>query len=535
MDSTVQPLDDRIVRNIVKPPVKPLDHDLLFPNGEDSAPAWEILRDYFKAEGKITKEDAITIIHQAKRLLHAEPNILKVDYPVNVVGDIHGQYYDLLTVLNSAGSPAEMQYLFLGDYVDRGSFSVEVMLLLYAIKINYPWTFHLLRGNHECRQLTSHFNFRMECEHKYDREVYEHFVDSFNSMPLCAIINDKFFALHGGISPDLRSISDIELLNRYQEPPTYGLMCDLLWSDPYSEAEERGIYKSGNNSLISSFELSVKESRDAASQQHSNKLSCLPSPKRGPQFSVKLQDINHFRPNELRGCSYTFGGDAIQQFLTNNKMLCIIRAHEAQLEGYKMQYNNPETGFPGVITVFSAPNYCDVHQNKGAILKLSKGSLRVQQFKWSRHPYYLPNFMDIFTWSVPFVSEKVLEMLKVLLGEGHQENVDDVELPQPVVNFIWGKPGDENEVGEPQETRETPAWLLNRGNAIRNKVKSIGRILKLYDALKMRNDVLRNLQDGFTESEEPLEVDDDENQKEKQTLDSFRCAQEADIVNERRP
>ena len=126
--------------------------------------------------------------------------------PVTVVGDIHGQFYDLVKILEVGGNPATTKYLFLGDFVDRGSFSIEVLILLYALKTNYPNSIYFLRGNHECRQMTSFFNFRDECKYKYDQDIYDILMDSFDLMPLSCIVNGKFLAVHGGISPELKTV-----------------------------------------------------------------------------------------------------------------------------------------------------------------------------------------------------------------------------------------------------------------------------------------------------------------------------------------
>ncbi len=140
---------------------------------------------------------------------------MKVQDPVTVVGDLHGQYYDLQKILDLGGFPesrlkstdqlslTQNKYLFLGDYVDRGSFSVEILLLLYSLKINFPNEVIMLRGNHECRQMTQYFNFRAECLLKYDGETYDLFMESFDALPIACIVNNKFLALHGGISPNL--------------------------------------------------------------------------------------------------------------------------------------------------------------------------------------------------------------------------------------------------------------------------------------------------------------------------------------------
>merc|ERR1719272_2642276 len=148
----------------------------------------------------------LEIIKETSALFEAEPNLLKLTDPITVVGDIHGQYFDLLKLLEVGGMPGVTQYLFLGDYVDRGSFSVEVVALLYAIKIKHPKRVRMLRGNHECRQMTSFFNFREECEYKYDINIYNAVMESFDNLPLAATINGKFLAVHGGISPELVTV-----------------------------------------------------------------------------------------------------------------------------------------------------------------------------------------------------------------------------------------------------------------------------------------------------------------------------------------
>jgi serine/threonine-protein phosphatase 2B catalytic subunit len=154
---------------------------------------------------------------------------------VTVVGDLHGQFYDMVKMLDVGGTPETTKYLFLGDYVDRGSFSVEVVLLLYSLKLNFPSTIFMLRGNHECRQMTAFFNFRAECLYKYDLETYDLFMDTFDALPIACLVNEKFLALHGGISPELKTLNDLRNLQRFNEPPRVGLFCDILWSDPVED------------------------------------------------------------------------------------------------------------------------------------------------------------------------------------------------------------------------------------------------------------------------------------------------------------
>lgn len=385
-ESLKDPCGDRPVQDVPLPPAQLLTSELLF--DKKGKPNLDRLRQHLNLEGILAQELILELIKKASDLFEAEPNMLKLNDPIAVVGDIHGQYFDLVKLFEVGGAPGDTQYLFLGDYVDRGSFSVEVLAMLFAVKILHPKRVRMLRGNHECRQMTAFFNFREECEYKYDEGVYTAFMEAFDMLPVAATINGKFLAVHGGLSPDLPSLKAINALNRFQEPPREGLLCDLLWSDP----------------------LETKEGEAATSKK----------PKKEPLFIH----------NEVRGCSYYFSFDGAMKFLQKNGMMSIIRAHEAQLEGYKMHKTNPATGFPTVITIFSAPNYCDAYNNKGALLKFDNSTLNILQFNCSPHPYHLPNFMDVFTWSMPFVIEKVTEMLYYILNPPGAGNFELEELPE---------------------------------------------------------------------------------------------------------
>ncbi len=144
------------------------------------------------------------------------------------MGDIHGQLYDLIKIFKLGGEPNSHQYLFLGDYVDRGEHSIEVLIVLLSMKINFPHTFFMLRGNHECRVMTQNFNFRSQCLSQYDQEIYDDFLFLFDTLPIGALLNGKFISFHGGISPQVQTISDINKIDRFKEPPQYGAFCDLL-------------------------------------------------------------------------------------------------------------------------------------------------------------------------------------------------------------------------------------------------------------------------------------------------------------------
>eukprot|EP00916_Digyalum_oweni_P004267 GHVL01007523.1.p1 GENE.GHVL01007523.1~~GHVL01007523.1.p1 ORF type:complete len:230 (-),score=33.83 GHVL01007523.1:295-984(-) len=223
-------ISDRVVTELEPPPTKPLLGSELF--SQDRRPFWLVLRDHLVKEGRIKKEHCLELITKASEIISNEPNLLKLKDPITVVGDIHGQFFDFVKLLDVGGSPETTQYIFLGDYVDRGSFSIECLLLLYALKVNFPTRIWLLRGNHECRQMTAFFNFRDECEYKYDLTVYQAFMDSFDTLPIAATINGKFLAVHGGLSPDLGLLSQIANIKRFQEPPRGGVFwfyCNLLF------------------------------------------------------------------------------------------------------------------------------------------------------------------------------------------------------------------------------------------------------------------------------------------------------------------
>jgi len=335
-------------------------------------PRHELLREHMRREGRLELDAALSIIHKGTEVFTAEPCLLSVDAPITVCGDVHGQYYDLLKLFEVGGVPGDgaenTRYLFLGDYVDRGCYSLECVLYLWSLKICYPNSIYLLRGNHECRHLSAYFTFRQECITKYNEEIYEACMISFDSLPLAALMNEQFLCVHGGLSPDIKTLDDIKKIDRFREPPAEGAMCDLIWSDPLED------------------------------------------------FGKEANANETFVPNNVRGCSYFYSFSAVCEFLSRNSLLSMVRAHEAQDQGYKMYRRNSQTGFPSLITLFSAPNYLDAYNNKAAVLKYEDNVMNIRQFNCSPHPYWLPNFMDVFTWSLPFVGEKVTEVLVNLLN-----------------------------------------------------------------------------------------------------------------------
>ncbi|XP_016955956.1 serine/threonine-protein phosphatase 4 catalytic subunit-like [Drosophila biarmipes] len=247
---------------------------------------------------------------RARDLLVEDANVQRVDLPVIVCGDIHGQFYDLKELLKVTGRVPDKNYLFLGDYVDRGHFSLETFLLLLALKVRYPDRIALIRGNHECRQITQVYGFYDECIRKFgSSDIWQCCSDVFDYLSLAAIIGDSVFCVHGGLSPAIHYLDQIRVLDRKQEVPHDGPMCDLLWSDPEDQ------------------------------------VGWGVSP---------------------RGAGYLFGSDVVEIFNRANGLDIICRAHQLVMEGYKWHFDK------SVLTVWSAPNYCYRCGNVAAVVELDE-------------------------------------------------------------------------------------------------------------------------------------------------------------------
>lgn len=250
--------------------------------------------------GKVTKAvclknaEITAICHAARELFLSQPSLLELNAPVKIVGDIHGQYTDLLRMFELCGFPPNSNFLFLGDYVDRGKQSLETILLLLCYKLKFPENFFLLRGNHESANVTRVYGFYDECKRRTTIKIWKGFIDTFNALPIAAIVASKIFCVHGGLSPSLQSLDDIRQIARPTDVPDYGLLNDLLWSDPAEietdwEASERGV-------------------------------------------------------------SYCFGKKVILDFLAKFDMDLVCRAHMVVEDGYEFFTDRV------LVTVFSAPN-----------------------------------------------------------------------------------------------------------------------------------------------------------------------------------
>jgi serine/threonine-protein phosphatase PP1 catalytic subunit len=180
----------------------------------------------------LTDSEIKLLCTRAKPVVLEQPMLLELEAPIKICGDVHGQYTDLLRLFEYGGFPPVSNYLFLGDYVDRGKQSIETICLLLAYKIQYPVNFFILRGNHESAGINRIYGFYDECKRRYSIKLWKVFSDVFNCLPVAGLIDEKILCMHGGLSPELQSMQQIADLQRPCDVPDRGLLCDLLWSDP---------------------------------------------------------------------------------------------------------------------------------------------------------------------------------------------------------------------------------------------------------------------------------------------------------------
>jgi serine/threonine-protein phosphatase PP1 catalytic subunit len=258
----------------------------------------------------LQEADIRALCIKSRDIFISQPVLLEVEAPIKIVGDIHGQYFDLLRLFEYGGFPPEANYLFLGDYVDRGKQSLETICLLLAYKIKYPENFFILRGNHECASINRIYGFYDECKRRYSIKLWKTFTDCFNCLPIAAIIDEKIFCTHGGLSPELKSLDQIREIERPCDVPEEGLVCDLLWADP-----DKDIVGWGQND---------------------------------------------------RGVSFTFGPDVVAKFLRKHDLDLICRAHQVVEDGYEFFAKRM------LVTLFSAPNYCGEFDNAGSMMSVDE-------------------------------------------------------------------------------------------------------------------------------------------------------------------
>ncbi|KAI3406013.1 PPH3 [Candida oxycetoniae] len=282
----------------------------------------------------IPESDVEEICTRIIDILIEEGNIQHIQTPVTICGDIHGQLHDLITLFKIGGSLPETQYLFLGDFVDRGFNSLESFLLLMSYKLRFPDKIYLIRGNHESRQITTVYGFYDECMRKYGSvNVWRYCCEVFDYLSIGAIVgggggggNGGFsgvFCIHGGLSPEIDTVEQIRIMDRKQEVPHEGGMCDLLWSDPED---------------VSSWSISP------------------------------------------RGAGFLFGENEVDKFLHRNNFSLIARAHQLVMEGYREMFSSK------LVTVWSAPNYCYRCGNVASVLTIDDSLRRdYKVFEASTH------------------------------------------------------------------------------------------------------------------------------------------------------
>ena len=226
----------------------------------------------------LSENEVKALIHKAREIFMSQPIFLELEAPINICGDIHGQYFDLLRIFEHAGFPEDHNYLFLGDYVDRGKQSIETICLLMAFKIKYPENFFILRGNHETSSINRIYGFYDECKRRYSIRIWKLFGECFNCMPLAAIVEDKILCMHGGLSKELDDFEQIVKQTRPLEIPDQGLLCDILWSDPDKNVvgwgeNERGVSVTFGIDIVKDF--LEKHDLDFICRAHQVNLSML--------------------------------------------------------------------------------------------------------------------------------------------------------------------------------------------------------------------------------------------------------------------
>ena len=299
--------------------------------------------------------DIEMLCNKCRKIFLEEPMVFNLQLPIKIVGSIHGNFYDLLEYFAIGGHPSEKnKYLFLGNMIDRGNQSIESLCLLFAYKIKYPNDIYLLRGNHEVASMTRVYGLFDECKKRYNIRIWKYFIDTFNCMSICGIINytcnvnndhdmnKNIFCVHGGISPDFKSLSQIKKMRKPYDIPDDGVMCDFVWSDPDKDIDTWG--------------------------------------------------------DGGRGVSYSFGYKMFEKFcekFCQNDGLSVdilIRSHQVVDNGFEYAFNKEFKN--KLITLFSSSYYCNYFDNIGAMLYVDSKC----NFNIIHVPYYIPWNLERHIW-----------------------------------------------------------------------------------------------------------------------------------------
>lgn len=264
-----------------------------------------------RTHGPIDEYELVCLFRLAQDIFYKEFTLLRISAPITVCGDVHGQFYDVLYLFDVGGLPPDTKYLFLGDYVDRGFFSIETFALLLAYKVKYPDRIYLLRGNHECRQVNTLYGLYEEYLNRFGHTgPWKLCNEVFDLLPMAALIDKKVYCVHGGLSPSIKLVDQVALFERRAEIPSSGPISDICWSDP---------------------------------------------------DNIESWGINP------RGAGYIYGVRPTQEFCHNNQLKFIARAHQLAMEGFMWHFQDQQ-----LVTVWSAPNYMYRSGNKASVMKLDE-------------------------------------------------------------------------------------------------------------------------------------------------------------------
>lgn len=266
------------------------------------------LLETIKSGGVLEESDIVQAVRKLMEVVYMESSVLELPAPITICGDIHGQIEDLFELFDRAGGVGTDTFLFMGDYVDRGYYSMDTLIYLVALKLRYPDKFFLLRGNHECRQVSQCYGFYEECVTRYGHGgVWQLCNELFDLLPMAAIVDNSVFCVHGGLSPDIPLVEKITLLNRNQELQSSGPLCDLCWSDP--------------------------------------------------------EDVDKWSRSS-RGAGYLFGANQTKEFChLNGDLEFVARSHQLAMDGFKWFFDDK------LVIVWSAPNYMYKSGNKASVMK----------------------------------------------------------------------------------------------------------------------------------------------------------------------
>jgi protein phosphatase len=250
-------------------------------------------------------------LEDMKKLFEKEQTLLELEGTFMIVGDLHGHILDLFRIFKTFQYPSEFKYLFLGDLIDRGEFSFETIFFILLLKYLYPTSVYIIRGNHEFDSICSECGFLSEVQALYPEDnIFDRFIDLFNCLPLAAVLQNNIFCVHGGICPELETVNQIKLIQRPLFNYDNSLIQGLVWSDPFGNIEK-------------------------------------------------------FMENP-RNSGYLFGQIQVENFLKQNSLKMIIRAHQCIKNGIQYLFNSQ------IATVFSASNYCGKDFNQSGVLILHK-------------------------------------------------------------------------------------------------------------------------------------------------------------------